>query len=401
MAAMRRSSESIVVLLAYLTFIGLGLTSGLLGLAWPSIQAEFNMPLDAAGWVLVAGTVGYLSASFITGQLSFRLGSGPMFLLGALLAMAGLFGFAGSPVWLVLIVSWLVNGFGTGLVDAGLNSYVAAHYNARSMNWLHACFGIGVTIAPLIMTAILNVEQSWRWGYAIVGGFMLLILIGYAATLRRWKRLPVRASATQTVRRVTITQTLRLPMTWIGILIFFLYTGLEATPGQWGYPLFTDVRGVAQADAGLWISVYWGSFTIGRLFFGAMANRLDQNVVLRWCLVGTVFGALLWWWNPINEVGFAGLTLFGFAQAPLFPVWILKTAERVGAVHASNAIGFQVAGAGLGVAVLPSIAGILANQTSLEIIPPLVLGAAVVMLLLNEYVALRTARMRVAAPANP
>jgi fucose permease len=82
----------------------------------------------------------------------------------------------------------------------------------------------------------------------------------------------------------------------------------------------------------------------------------------------------------------------GFAQAPLFPVLILNTPKVIGEERASYAIGFQVAGAGLGVAIVPGIAGILAQTISLEAIPPYLVILSVVIIGLNEVMIARASR---------
>jgi fucose permease len=63
-----------------------------------------------------------------------------------------------------------------------------------------------------------------------------------------------------------------------------------------------------------------------------------------------------------------GLMLIGFSLAPIFPSLIATTPESVGRNHVSNAVGFQVAAATLGVAVLPSLAGVLSRYFGLEIV---------------------------------
>jgi hypothetical protein len=60
--------------------------------------------------------------------------------------------------------------------------------------------------------------------------------------------------------------------------------------------------------------------------------------------------------------------LVGFAIAYL-PSFISGTSQRVGAHFAANTIGMQMAATGLGMAVIPSLVGVLARQFSLEIIP--------------------------------
>ena len=389
-------NDGLTIVLSYSAFIGLGLISGLLGLAWTPMRAEFELSLDAVGVLLLANMVGYLSASFLTGYLILRIGAGKYLILGSGMMALGLSLFVTAPVWEMVIVAGLVANIGVGFIDAGLNAYVAEHHSARAMNWLHACFGIGTTLSPLLMTAILNGGGSWRIGYAVVCVFMAILLGVFAVTRDIWRMSAVAGGAGRTI---SMPSTLGKPLVWLGILMFFLYAGLEATPGQWAFPMFTETRGVEAELAGLLVSLYWGSFTIGRIFFGAIINRVSTGALLSGCLTATVIGAALLWWNPLPAVGYVGLLVLGFAQAPLFPVLISLTPKIVGAQHAPNAIGFQVAGAGLGVAVLPGLAGVLAERISLDIVTPFVLVCTVLMLLMYQVGLARRARRVSQQPA--
>lgn len=400
---MQTSSRSslITIIVAYIGFVGLGMNAGLLGLAWPSIQAQFNVPLDAVGILLFASTVGYLGASFYSGTVAYRLGVGRMMIIGGAMMAAGLLVSALVESWYLLIVFFLLAGLGSGTIDAGLNAYLAQHHGERAMNWLHACFGIGVTVSPLFMTAVLSASLSWGVGYIITSGWLVLVTVLFVVTNSLWKDIIPPSADKSAGRSSSVGSVLRMPVVWIGIAMFFLYAGLEATPGQWVYTLFTQGRGIAEDAAGLWVSIYWGSFTIGRIFFGAIITRVKTLTLLRGCMLGVVAGALLVWWNPVAWIGFAGLTLLGFAQAPLFPVMISNTPRRVGAESAPNAIGFQVAGAGVGVAALPAFAGVLANNISLEVIPPFIFIASLLMIALHELsVALSVRASRAAASAR-
>src|SRR5579859_5849344 len=110
--------------IAFLTFIALGLTSGLLGVAWPSIQKDFNLSLDGVNVLIFGQTLVYSLVGFYIGRLMTRLGSGNALLAGAALLSLSMFGIAVSQTWLVVIAFALVFGLGSGIVDAGLNMYV-------------------------------------------------------------------------------------------------------------------------------------------------------------------------------------------------------------------------------------------------------------------------------------
>jgi fucose permease len=298
-------------------------------------------------------------------------------------SIVGLFGTATtSSFWLVVVFSF-ITGLGNGTVDGGINAYMAAHYGTRAMNWVHACFGLGATIGPFIMTRVLTTGNSWQMGYAIAGAAEIALLVCFFVSARLW--LSSESSKTaEPVQQASARASLRMSMVWLSIGLFVLYAGLEAVPGQWVYSLFTKVRMISTETAGLWVSIYWASFTVGRIFFGLIANRTNPLAILRACLIASAAAAALLWWSPTVEVGFVALTLLGFSQAPVFAMLVLNTADRVGQANAHNTIGFQVAGAGLGFAIMPGLVGALAQQSSLEIMAPFILGAIIVLIVLHE-----------------
>jgi len=145
---------------------------------------------------------------------------------------------------------------------------------------------------------------------------------------------------------------------------------MEITGGNWTYTLFTQARGIDPARAGTWVSLYWGSLTAGRILSGLIVNRLGEVRLLRWSMIGALIGAVLLAVRGAAAINLAGLMLVGFALAAIFPTLISITPARFGAAHAANAIGFQIAAAGLGVALLPGLAGVLAGRIGLEVIAP-------------------------------
>lgn len=378
---MRRSLN-----IAYLIFVGLGLHDGLLGVAWPSMRSTFGVSLDSVGLILLAMTLGYGLSSAASGWFVGHIGVGKSLLLGGGLRTAGLLAIALVPVWWVVIAAALVVGLGGGGIDAALNTYVATNHRASHMNWLHACYGIGTTVAPLVVTALLVAGRAWQWGYVAVSIFQFTLVVTVLLTLAEWQLRPPSDERGEEPVVARGVDTLRLPLVWLSVAVFFFITGTEVATGQWVYTLFTESRAVVVSTAGLWVSIYWGSFTLGRILVGFAADRVRPTALLRVAMICNVAGAALLWWNPVNEVGFAGLALMGVALAPLYPFLISLTPRRLGAGHAANAIGLQGTGGSLGAAALPALAGVLAVSAGLEIIGPFLLVTSVLLLALHEAV---------------
>lgn len=367
-----------LLVLAYIAFVGLGLPVSLIGVAWPTLRRELALPLDALGLLLVSSTIGYLISSFIIARLISRYGIGSLLVFSSLLSAAAFTGYAIAPSWSVIILMGGLSGFGSGVIDAGLNTYLAAEYDEGQMQWLHASFGLGATLSPLIMTASLALFATWRPAYIFLGILMAIMAISFYITLPSWKRpkkLSKEASDSEDIERglmdynTSLWETLLRIVTWVSILMFLLYTGAEFTLGNWTYTLFTEGRGVSPQLAGLWAGGFWATFTIGRVVAGLYAHRIRLDIMMYGALVLALVGAILFWWNPVTLVGVGGVLIVGFAMAPIFPGLVSSTSERVGQRHAGNTIGIQISAAGLGGALLPALAGILAALISLETIP--------------------------------
>ncbi len=362
-----------LILLAYVAFIALGMPDGLLGVAWPSIRASFSLPIDAIGLLITAAVTGYLTSSFLSGPLIARMGVGKLLAISCAMTGAGLIGYTLAPAWWVMVVLGVVAGLGAGAIDAGLNTYVAANFSVGLMQWLHACYGIGAMLGPIIMTIALTTQNSWRLGYRVVGVFQLFLAVCFALTLPIWNQKEAPIGAEQPKRltdyKTPLRKTLVQPKVWLSALLFFLYVGAEVSMGTWAYTLLTESRGIQSAMAGLMVSSYWGTFTVGRILAGLYAKRVGVNRLVLGGLVAALLGAVLLWWNPINAASLISIPLIGFAIAPIFPALISGTSQRVGAHNAANTIGMQMAASGLGTAVIPSTIGILAGRISLEVIP--------------------------------
>ena len=179
-----RNQRRVGVLLAlsYVGFVSLGLPDGLLGVAWPSIREQFRLELDALGPLLVATTAGYVFASFSSGRVLARMNLGA--LLGAsCAAMAiSLIGYAIAPAWFVMVGFGLFAGLGAGAIDAALNTYVATHHSPRTLNWLHACYGIGAASGPALMTGVLMAGDPWQRGYWMVALGQIALALCFFAT---------------------------------------------------------------------------------------------------------------------------------------------------------------------------------------------------------------------------
>lgn len=359
----------LIILLIYFSYTAIGLPDGLLGVAWPSLRAYFHVPIDALGLLTLAAMPGYLTAVFFSGRILNRVRTPVLLAAGFTLTGMALLFFTVSPSFYLIAAAVLFSGFGAGLIDAGINLYVTQNLGKRQMQWLHACWGIGITAGPLIMTACLAAAHSWKPGYIIAGGLQLALASGFALTIKAWGARPAEKSDNGETRNTPAAITLSSLKVWRSMSLFFFYTGIESVLGLWSYTLLTESRGVAPAAAGVLTGSYWAIFTASRISAGFYTKFIRPQLLFLICMSSGLLGVILLWSNISQALSLSGVVLAGFSIAPIFPSLMSDTKARVGPAHERNSVGMQMAAAALGSTSMPGIAGVLARNFTPEAIP--------------------------------
>jgi len=380
----------LVLAITYLTFISLGLPdAGVLGVAWPQIREDLKLPLEAVGLLTLFLTLLAAGASFVSGSLTKRFATGPLILVSVLCTCGALFAFASAPSFVFLLLAAIPLGLGGGAVDSGLNAYVAKHYSARHMNWLHSFWGGGATLGPLVMTFALGLGVGWRGGYywlAIAQAVVALILL---VSLPLWNRNEKRvAENTESQEEKTGTLSSRSGAAWLSVAIYVLYTAGEMGAGLWANTVLIESRHLNPEIAGVWVSAYFAAIMGGRLLVGIIVNRVGNRRLVNWGLILAFIGTALFFVPALpglaswSILALIGLLLAGLGFAPVFPSLMHETPRRFTAEAAPVVIGRQVGGAYLGGAVLPALLGWIMAHTSLETLAPMILVAIIGMLIM-------------------
>jgi fucose permease len=365
------------LLLSYLAFISVGLPDGLLGVAWPSIRTTFDLPLDALGALLISITAGYVTSSFASGPILGRMNLGMLLALSAAATATSLFAYTLAPSWPVMVAFGTLAGFGAGAIDAGLNTFVATNYPPRTLNMLHAFYGLGTTAGPMLMTHVLLAQLPWQRGYAMVAGAQIALAGCFMATRSLW---PADTSvAAARIQDVSVWSTLRLPAAWLGIAAFCVYVGVEAATGAWIYSFLTEARDFSMSAAGTGVSLFWGGLMLGRVVFGLLPGTRRPASLLRGSIVGVCSAAVVLVADVGVTASLAAVFVLGFSSGPIFPSLIATTPERVGGAHTANTVGFQIAASALGQALLPTGVGVLADRFGLVVVPAGVLVAGLLL----------------------
>ncbi|MEK3758584.1 MFS transporter [Paenibacillus sp. FSL P4-0338] len=387
---------TVFLIIIYLAFISLGLPDSMLGAAWPIIRLDFGAPVELAGLLSMIVVAGTIISSLASSVVLKRLGTGMVtFISVAVTALALLgFSYSSSVLWVAMLA--LPLGLGAGSIDTGLNNYVATHYKAHHMSWLHCFWGIGAMLGPILMSRYIANGESWRTGFFAVSMIQFALVVVLFFSLPLWTKVskrggqqPVEMSEKLDSRPAAAPaegKVLRIKGVKLAMLTFLFYCGVEATVGLWGSSYLVNVKEVSPATAAGWVSLYYGGITAGRLITGFITFRFSNRTLIRGGLVISLAGALLLALPLPAVYSLVAFILIGLGSAPIFPCMLHETPARFGAEHSQKIMGYQMALAYTGGAFLPPLLGWAAARSTFMILPPAMIGYIIVMIVSSEII---------------
>lgn len=381
----------LILAVIYIVFISLGLPDSLFGVVWPVVHLEFGIEESFASVYSIITGVASGGVSFLSGYFIRKFGTSRVTFVSILLTVAGLLGMSLSPNIIVMMVFAIVLGYGAGVIDTGLNNFVSLHYKSHHMNFLHAFWGVGVTLSPIIMSLFLGDDGSrWRIGYRVVAAIQLLIAVAVLFTLKKWRNVEKEVTVTEVKEEKVSSGKSPLEIIKIkgvvpAILSLGLYCSMEFILGTWGASYAVNVFSVPADEAAKWVSIYFGGIMIGRIIAGFISMKKSDKTLITMGVLSSFIGILVFA-LPLGKISMLGFLLIGIGFGPIFPSVLHSVPERFGSTYSADITGFHMGGAytvGFGMQL---IYGFIATKTTFTITPYVLVALCFGLLLLNGYV---------------
>ncbi len=380
------SSYLLQIGLAFSALLFIGANDGAMGVLIPSISAHYHIGQATAGQLFLFTAIGYLITTFNNGLLIEKLGSRFFLLLGITACFASTLLLSLVPPFPGMLLLVLLLGAGVAILDAGLNSYIAGlPRNTALLNYLHAFYGAGALLGPLIASTILATGLGWNMVYVVLTAMCLVLLIGFGLTFRRWN-IVAQHEGEKTKGNIFLL-TVRMRIVWIAAIFLLFYVGTEVSLGGWSYTFLTVARHGPPLIMGWIISGYWAGLTLGRLTLAQVAQRVGEQRLIRACLFGVIIGLLVIWLIPVGVGAAIGLCFTGFCLGPIFPTTIGLMSKRISARLLPSAIGFLASLGSMGAAIFSWGAGNLTQDLGLWTLLPYEIILTIMMMFL--WLALR------------
>ena len=360
---------TILAVVIFVSYIGLGIPDSLFGAAWPAIYGEMSLPVSYANFITVIHATGTIVSSLMSASLIKRLGTSRVTFISTLLTSVALFGFSMSEniVWLCL--SAIPLGLGAGSIDTALNNYVAVNYSARQMSFLHTSYGIGVTVSPYLMSLAIG-DGNWRNGYKAMFIFQMSIALLVLVTLPVWKKVREQKAQDEISQKtISIPTALKMKKVKPTLVMFMTSCAIEAICLVWGSTYLVEARGVTEEQGAECITFYFLGMTAGRFLSGIISGKLSPKQIIAFGEVVT-FVALVLIISPFSlGIATVGLFMIGLGNGPLFPNLTHLAPIHFGMELSQSLIGLQMAASSVSVLLSPIIFGQIAQHIGSHLFP--------------------------------
>ena len=378
----RLTMYSLLLILIYIAFISLGLPDSLVGSGWPAMHADLGVPVSYMGIVTMIISGGTIVSSLLSEKLTKKFGTRHVTVVSVFLTAAAMLGFSFADRFWMLLLFGVPYGLGAGAIDAALNNYIALHYKARHMNWLHCFWGVGTIVSPFVMSHALS-HANWQGGFRIIGLVQLGIALLLLCTLPVWK-IHSRTEEAGGEKVLGLRGALRIRGVPLLLIGFFAYCAAEATAMNWASTYFAEVKGVADEQAAQFASLFYIGITASRFLCGFLSDKLgDRKMILAGAAVLLGGIALLLIPAP-NALAIAGFVIIGFGCGPVYPSIVHSTPANFGAENSGAIIGIQMASAYVGSTFIPPLFGLLGRALGFAVLPFFLLVFLFLMITMTE-----------------
>lgn len=357
---------TLLVIIIFVAYVGLGIPDSLFGTAWPAIYTEFDLPMSYSNFVTGLMYTGTIISSLLSSRLVNKFGTALVTAFSTALTAIAILSFSFSNNMLMLCLCAVPLGLGAGAIDNVLNNYVALNYKATHVNFLHCSYGIGVTLSPFLMSIALGNSNNWQGGYKTMFFFQLVLTIICFLSLPVWKKVKEQKSDEEETRVVPIRELLSIPIARASLVIYFGSCAIESVCLAWGSTFLVNSKGLTPEKAAQMITFYFIGMTLGRFLSGVLVNQISPKKII---IIGEsiTFLAIIFTFAENPQIAGVGLFLIGLGNGPVFPNMTHLTPIHMGRDVSQSFIGLQGAISYGSILLSPITFGLLAQNLTTDI----------------------------------
>ncbi|KZT32778.1 MFS general substrate transporter [Sistotremastrum suecicum HHB10207 ss-3] len=383
--AIRQKAHIQFFALCYSIFLA-GWNDGTTGPLLPTIQRFYHVGFAVVSILFICNCVGFISGAALNVFLTDKFGFGKTIVLGSICQTIGYAVQAPAPPFPVLALGYVINGFGISLQDAQANGFVASLQEnaAAKMGILHAAYGGGALISPLVATHFAS-QKHWSFHFlcscaiAFTNTILLVWVFRFKTQNEALAEIGEASTETDESQQSKYSQIWKTKNVHLLAAFILVYVGVEVTTGGWIVTYIIQERG-GGPSSGYISSGFFGGLTVGRLALLWVNKTVGERRVIWLYSILAIALELTIWFVPSLIGNAVAVSIIGVLLGPMYPIvmnyagWILPGWLLTGAI--GWIAGFGQAGS----AILPFLTGMLASKFGIHTLQPLLVAMMALMI---------------------
>jgi FHS family glucose/mannose:H+ symporter-like MFS transporter len=378
-----------------LAYLLTGFTHVILGAVLPELLEHYGRSYSDGGKLVFLEFAGFLIGVLAMPRLSVLLSRRTSLICASALLGLSEIGLTLLPPWGIALVLAAGAGFGFGLIESGIGTFIltaAKEKQAVAMSRLEVFFGLGALLMPFI-SSFLILRGLWSYSFLVLGLSAWLMTFGWIRLsfgeldeLLRYRKArsgegPAETEGGTAAHSASYGRN-GLLLLGLFVLLFFLYVGTEVSIVNYLPSIFVEKLQASESLASLSVTAFWLTMVIGRLYAGALAEKITYYRYLLWSSIGLLLLLFLLAVTGGKTAAFSLVLLVGLLMSGMFAVALIFANRLLPQAMTERTTSLLIASGGLGGSLLPLLVGRLMDIFSAQAALWFLAGAVLLMLAL-------------------
>lgn len=374
----------ILLIIIYLIFISLGLPDSFIGTCWPSISTSMGVNEGFQGVFTIVVCIFTIIAAFISPHLQRRFSTFSISVVSIAFTITGILGIFFSPNIIVMLICLIPLGLGGGAIDSVINSYVAVHYKATQLHFLHGCWSMGAVISPIVASFFLTNPDGWRNALLILGITQSVILLITFLSKPLWKMHKELERKEEEEIKLSFINSFKIKGAISIIISFFFLTGIESLLFSWTSSMLVFSNYLTPDVAAGYTTYIYIGYTISRLISGLISIKVSDRNIFRIFSLIFIGGTLFLLFNKNMNLTPIATTILGFGIGPIYPAIIHDTPNKFTPKLTSSVMAIQIGCAYIAMITIAPLFGIIGEKFGFNLLPYALLICSILMIVFSE-----------------
>lgn len=364
------------LLASFISLMIIGLLDQVLGSVIEYVMADYEITRVEISYIILAQFCGYIPSSIFNSYCMTYLGVFKLYVIACVVLCGCCLSYIMKIPFPLLVINSVFIGWCNGTLDCCLNFFVGSlDYSNELLGLMHAMYGVGCLISPVLSIKLINIGWKWNHFYFIILACaftnLILVLLFYREETGAKYRYEILKDGENTDNDEDMPSTLEI-LKNKHVLFYafslFVYVGAELSVGVWMFNYLFRIRSVAETKASYITSSFWLFMTAGRALLGVLTGQWFEGVEIKAIMIycslvsfGYVLFAIGAYWDnlklQIGSVWFAG-----FFVGPLFGTTIIIALKTLPKRLSVGGISLIAGFGGMGAAIIPSFMGFISEM---------------------------------------